>query len=123
MFGDFVSNLEKVYFIGGSPCSGKSSIAELLTKDNRFYYFKVDDFLDKYLNLGALNKKTNCFKIKQMTSDEIWMRDCLVQSEEEFQIYDEIFEFILNDITNINSDKPIIAEGAAFTPNLMKNTK
>lgn len=33
------------YYIGGSPCSGKSTIAEIPSKRYDLYYFKVDDFL------------------------------------------------------------------------------
>lgn len=32
------------YYIGGSPCSGKSTIAEILSKK---YNFKVDNFLER----------------------------------------------------------------------------
>lgn len=38
-----------VYYIGGSPCSGKSTTAEILSKKYDLYYFKVDDYLDKYI--------------------------------------------------------------------------
>lgn len=34
-----------IYFIGGSPCSGKSTVTEILSKKYDLYYFKVDDFL------------------------------------------------------------------------------
>ena len=42
------------YYIGGSPCAGKSTVAEILSKKYNLYYFKVDDFLDGYTKLGAL---------------------------------------------------------------------
>ena len=35
------------YYIGGSPCRGKSTIAEILSKKYNLHYFKVDDYLDK----------------------------------------------------------------------------
>lgn len=44
------------YYIGGSPCSGKSTIAEILSERYDLYYFKVDDFLDKYTKMGASKK-------------------------------------------------------------------
>ena len=43
------------YYIGGSPCAGKSTIAEILSRKYNLYYFKVDDYLDKYIRLGAIN--------------------------------------------------------------------
>ena len=51
------------YFIGGSPCSGKSTVAEILAKKYDLYYFKVDDFLDgtKFLS-GTYRKLKKLFK-------------------------------------------------------------
>ena len=40
------------YYIGGSPCSGKSTVAEIISEKYNLYYFKVDDFLEKYTKMG-----------------------------------------------------------------------
>ena len=32
----------KTYYIGGSPCSGKSTVTEILAKKHDLYYFRVD---------------------------------------------------------------------------------
>lgn len=39
---------KNVYILGGSPCSGKSTIAGMLQKEYGFYYYKVDDDLETY---------------------------------------------------------------------------
>ena len=44
-----------IYFIGGSPCSGKSTVAESLSDKYDLYYFKVDDYLNQYTNRGAVS--------------------------------------------------------------------
>ena len=49
-----------VYYIGGSPCSGKSTVAEILSERYDLYYFKVDDFLDTYTKQGALKGYPVC---------------------------------------------------------------
>lgn len=108
------------YYIGGSPCSGKSTIAEALSKKYNLHYFKVDDYLDKYIKKGATNKKEICLKVEAMNSEQIWMRDPLVQCEEELSIYEEIFKFILEDLKQIDCKNGIITEGAAYLPNLVK---
>ena len=33
----------KVYYIGGSPCSGKSTVAKVLAAQYGLVYFKSDD--------------------------------------------------------------------------------
>lgn len=109
-----------VYFIGGSPCSGKSTVAEALSEKYGLRYFKVDDYLDKYMKSGALNNKRICAKIERMTPEQIWMRDPQNQCEEELLIYEEIFEYVLADLKALDCSNGIITEGAAYLPVLAK---
>lgn len=113
--------MTEIYYIGGSPCSGKSTIAEALSKKYNLYYFKVDDHLEKYMKMGASSKKAICLKADAMNPEQIWMRDPLVQCEEELLIYEEIFEFILEDLKHIDCKNGIITEGAAYLPKLVKS--
>lgn len=46
-------DIMNIYYIGGSPCSGKSTTAKILSEKYGLYYFAVDDYLDKYLESGA----------------------------------------------------------------------
>ena len=109
-----------VYYIGGSPCSGKSTAAEALAKKYGLRYFKVDDHLDRYMQMGAQDQKASCLKAAAMTPDEIWMRDPVIQCEEDLMIYKEIFPYILHDLDELGSGNGIITEGAAFLPILAK---
>lgn len=111
----------KTYFIGGSPCSGKSTITEILAKKHDLYYFKVDDFLDKYIDIGASEGRPVCTRIKSMTPEETWMRDPMIQCEEELSWYREVFGYVCEEIAQIQNVKGIIAEGAAYLPDLMKS--
>lgn len=108
------------YYIGGSPCSGKSTVAELIAKKFDLYYFKVDDFLEKYTDLGVRKNYEVCRKQKELTTEQIWMREPKLQCKEELQFYEEIFEFVVQDLM-INTGKlGIITEGASYLPSLMK---
>lgn len=111
--------MRKTYYIGGSPCSGKSTIAEIVSKKYGLYYFKVDDFLDKYTKMGESKGYEVCKKQESMNPEQIWMRDSLLQCTEELSFYEEIFEFVLADLEKIEA-KGILTEGAAYLPKLMK---
>ena len=111
--------MKKTYYIGGSPCSGKSTVAEILSEKYNLYYFKVDDFLEKYIKMGAEKGYTICKKQDSLSPEQIWMRDPVIQCEEELLFYKEIIGFILNDLKQITC-KGIITEGAAYLPELMK---
>lgn len=108
------------YYIGGSPCSGKSTIAEILSKRYDLYYFKVDDFLEQYTQRGALSGYEICKKQKEMNAEQIWMREPLLQCREEIIFYNEIFDYIVEHLEQIRSKSGIITEGAAYLPELMK---
>lgn len=109
-----------VYFIGGSPCSGKSTIAQAISEKYGLHYFKVDDYLDKYIKTGAADNKKCCAAAEEMTPEEIWMRDPAVQCKEELLIYEEIFDYILADLKKTDCTNGIITEGAAYLPVLAK---
>lgn len=112
--------MSKVYFIGGSPCSGKSTVAEILAKTYNLHYVKIDDYLDSYIKQGAQLNKEICVKQTKMSPEENWMSEPEVQCKEELQFYEETFAFALRDLKDMNSDRDIITEGAAFLPKLMK---
>ena len=109
---------KRVLFIGGSPCSGKSTVAERISKEYGAYYFKVDDFLDKFTHNAAKKGCPACKNSVTMAPDEIWMREPLIQCKDEFLIYDEISELVFEYLEKIDADF-IVTEGAAYTPNVM----
>ncbi len=111
--------MTKLYIIGGSPCSGKSTVAEALAKKYNFFYFKVDDHLEKYTALAAFKKAPICQARLNRNSDEIWLRTPALMCREEIAFYEEIFDIVLADLLSIKSNKPIITEGAAFLPKLI----
>ncbi len=111
-----------IYYIGGSPCAGKSSVAEILSKKHDLYYFKTDDFLDRYMQTGARKGYSVCRKVTSMNAEQVWMREPLVQCREEFDIYREIFEFVATDLKLIDWKGGIITEGAVYLPELMKQS-
>lgn len=110
----------KTYYIGGSPCAGKSTIAEILSQRYNLYYFKVDDFLDDYTKSGALKGYPICKKTVEMNAEQTWMRAPSLQCGEEFEFYEEIFEYVLADLKQINCKNGIITEGTAYVPKLIK---
>ena len=107
-----------VYYIGGSPCSGKSTVAEALAAQYGLAYFKADDYLEDFTARGAAEGMPVCQRILRMTANETWMRPPAVQCQEELDFYREILPFVMEKLAEVNASR-IIAEGAAFLPCLM----
>lgn len=55
----------------------------------------------------------------ELTPDQIWMRDPVLQCREELIYYGEGFEFIVRDLEQIKNINGVITEGAAYVPRLM----
>lgn len=109
-----------IFFIGGSPCSGKSTVAQILADRYSLPYFKVDDHLERYLQAAATQGKPCCQRATQLTPEQNWMREPALQCEEELRIYEEIFDLVLAGLAALGSQQPIITEGAAYLPMLMQ---
>lgn len=52
----------RILCIGGSPCAGKNTVAERISKEYGAYYYKVDDHIDEFINLAAEKGYTTCKK-------------------------------------------------------------
>jgi len=111
--------MKEIYYIGGSPCSGKSTIAEMLAAEYGFAYYKLDDHLFPYMEQAAADGKPLSTSQLAMDFEQMWMRIPELQAQEEFGIYEEILPYALRGIGELESGKPIVAEGAGFIPTLL----
>ncbi len=112
-------NVLNAYYVGGSPCSGKSTVSEYLTKEYNLTYYKIDDYEREHMENYNPKEHPIMYKWSQMNWDEIWMRPVDIQVEEEFHFYRERFGMILNDIKQFSKEDDIIIEGAALIPELI----
>lgn len=122
LFRQAIRGGKEIYYIGGSPCSGKSSVAEILSQKYGLYYFKLDDYLERYMQSGARKGYPACGKAAGMNAEQTWMREPLIQCREELDIYREIFEFAAEDLEKIDWEGGMITEGAGYLPELMKRS-
>ena len=109
----------RVFWLGGSPCSGKSSITELLVEQFDLQVYKCDDYFDTHLQRATPDDHAHFYRIGQMSWDDIWMRPVAEQVASEIALYREQFSMILADLRTMPDDKPILVEGAALLPDLV----
>lgn len=107
------------FFIGGSPCSGKSTVCEKLSKEFDLHYYKIDDHDQNHLQRVDAQNHPNMAKWVNPNWNDIWLRPIDIQVKEEFEFYRERFEMILDDLQAIKTDSNIIVEGAALLPELL----
>ncbi len=79
--------LSQAYILGGSPCSGKSTIAEKLSARHHLQYYKVDDHYQDHVERCDPERHPTMYKIANMGWNEIWSRPVSLQVREEFEYY------------------------------------
>ncbi|MEZ4620705.1 MAG: hypothetical protein R2867_35060 [Caldilineaceae bacterium] len=111
--------IHKLYWLGGSPCSGKSTIAEALATQYDLTYFSCDNRLWDHVATGDPNLQPTLARLHTMSSDEIWLEPVAAQVDRVFAIDREEFPLLLADLQALATDHPILAEGAALMPELV----
>jgi len=74
--------MKEIYYIGGSPCSGKSTIAEMLAIEYGFAYYKLDDYLWTYMEQAATDGKPLSTLQLAMNFEQMWMRSPGLQAQD-----------------------------------------
>jgi 2-phosphoglycerate kinase len=113
------SELAHVLWMGGSPCSGKSSIAGMLAEKHGLRIYKCDDAFWEHARRVDPVAHPTFYRLTRMTWDEIWMRPVEVQIADEFACYREEFGMIVDDLLGLPRSTLVIAEGAALLPDLV----
>ena len=104
------------YFIGGSPCAGKSTICELLATRHGLRTYHCDEHYDAHLERAKPGSTLN--KFRGMTWLEAFTtRSLETMIRDELEANRELGVCALEDVQNMES--PVIAEGMAFMPELL----
>ena len=106
-----------IFWIGGSPCSGKSSIAQRLARDYGLTLYLCAETMGRHIEQASAEHQPTMARLPQMTPDEIWLEPGAAQVQRVFTFYREEFPLILADIASL--PRPLIVEGAAVMPDLV----
>src|SRR5579859_6913242 len=100
--------LAQVYWIGGSPCAGKSSVAMLLAARYGWPLYQTDEAYPRHEKMVTPEQQPLFYKLIHLSSEEVWMmRSVEQQAEEEVQFYREEFPLILEDLLALPSSQPM----------------
>lgn len=108
-----------VYWIGGSPCSGKSSIAEGLANDHDIRVYHCDDHFEKHVSAADPTQQPHLHRLQDFSWDALFMRPVAEQVADEIAVYQEEFELILDDLRQLLGETALIVEGSALLPDLV----
>jgi len=116
------SFLSHSLILAGSPCSGKSTMAQLLAAEFALPYYKVDDFEQDHMQRSRIDRHPVMARYTAMNCNDIWMRPPALQTAELFDFYGERWEMIVEDLQPYDPERPLLLEGAALLPDLLNET-
>ena len=100
-----------LYMIGGSPCSGKSTIASLLARQYQLLHIKLDDLVEEMMSQASADSQPICLLRQDRNPEEM--------ADEEWRFYEEIFPYVKSYLIK-NQNRPLLVEGAGLLPHLVK---
>lgn len=108
-------NLEHVFWLGGSPCAGKTSISELIARRFGLDVYHVDKSFEVHAQRFDPIRHPTLTKWLASSWNQRWMQplDTLVQDV--IACYQEHFTLILEDVCSLPK-RPVLVEGTALLP-------
>ena len=108
-----------VLWLGGSPCSGKSTITDLLAERHDIAVYHVDDAL--YQQPARVDPKRHPALAAWMAAscDDRWLKPVDELLADAIACYAEHFSLILEDLNAMPTEQITLAEGTALLPHLV----
>jgi hypothetical protein len=104
-------------WIGGSPCSGKSTVAQRLAATLGWPHYTCDDHWDDHVGRATRGRLPVLTKLGGLATDVRLRQSLEVQVADVFEAYREEFPLIREDLACASS--PTVVEGAALLPELV----
>ena len=105
-----------VFWLGGSPCAGKSSISRILASGFDLDVYHVDEAFETHAQRLDREHQPALIRWSESSWNERWMQpiDNLIQDV--IGCYREHFDLICEDILAMPKQKSLLVEGTALLP-------
>ena len=114
-------DLSRIYWLSGTPCGGKTSVASAIAKKRNWAVCHSDDYFDDHCSRAHPDRHPIFYKISRLTGDDLWLRSIEAQIATEQPFHDEQFDLVQEDLSKLLRDdsRPIIYEGVV-SPRILK---
>jgi hypothetical protein len=112
-----IAQSDSSLWIGGSPCSGKSTVAQRLAAADGWSLYSCDDHWDDHVARATRDRLPVLTKVGSLAADVRLRQPIDVQVADVFEAYREEFALIRADLADVAM--PVIVEGAALLPELL----
>ena len=108
---------KNVYWLGGSPCGGKSSAAEVLAERYGLSVYSCDAAFERHAG-QADERAPTLTMLRAANLGELFMRPPPELARIALAASIELFEFVTRDLSALGNG-PVLAEGATLLPHLV----
>jgi hypothetical protein len=103
-------------WLGGSPCSGKSSISQMLSSRYDLHLYSVDEAFSRHSQSLDPTRQPALYHWAELSWNERWMRPVDILVQEAIDCYHEHFALVLADLLALPGNLPVLVEGSALLP-------
>jgi 2-phosphoglycerate kinase len=115
-----VGRLDHVLWIGGGSAAGKSTIAQRLATEYGLQVYATDDVMSRHAAALTTEQAPHLAHFRAMTMDERWLhRSPEVMLDTFHWFRGEGFNLIVEDLLQLPSAPPVVAEGFRLLPHLV----
>jgi 2-phosphoglycerate kinase len=108
---------ENLFFIGGSPCAGKTTLARQIANAHGLLYYNCDDRFSDHVNAANSGDHPTLTRMRSKSWVDLMTRDVKTMLRDEIAAFREQFVFIQSELEPVKSST--IVEGAALMPELI----
>lgn len=110
------ARLSHVLWMGGSPCSGKSTWANVLAEQYGIAIYHVDTEFPRHAQRFTPEQHPTLYRWTHTPWDALWMQSDEALLQQAIAAYTEHFSLILQDLLETDPSVPLLSEGTALLP-------
>lgn len=103
-----------VWWLGGSACAGKSSVARLLAAEHGLTLYACDDRFEEHARRADPIRHPRFRRLADLSPGELWSSSAETQAERLLGFYDDEMDLVLADLAALPG--PVLAEGVGLLP-------
>lgn len=110
-----------VYWLGGSPCAGKTTVAQAIAHRLGWDVYHCDEHYSTHLKQATPEAHPIFYQLSHLQGDALWLRPVAEQIRTEIAYCAEQFTFALADLQKRldTQQRPLLFEGVPALPHLL----
>jgi 2-phosphoglycerate kinase len=112
----------QIYWLGGSSCTGKSTLSTMVAERFGWTVYHADEFFEAHRLRSNASEHPHFDRVSRLWGDALWLRDVGEMVSDELRFLEDEFKMVIEDLQRLHGEtgKTILFEGAGALPHLVK---